>query len=482
MKVTGQGEEINSAIEEGSGWGNVVWKRIKGTYERVDIRNFYVINQTAKTLDETPVIERHQMSSKDLRGKMEVWDNVKEVLEELKSNTYKSNIESTGNETTVPYYDIYERNGEVCVKDLKEVKGEKVKDGDEDKYVLARVIGAGTKGDTTGVTIQYILFAEELKGKKMSDIYKEYHRSRYKNRWFREGLYEILFDIQVRANQIGNQIAQGLEFSAKKVLWSPDKLIMQNIVTDLKNGDIVKTQGLQSVDLRMGGMDQLIADWNRNLELRNELANSREIVTGEGTSGQPFRLGALLNQNANKLFDFIREKFEIPFSQIFEQWIVPECIKDITAQDILLLTGDSEIMERLYKVLVDNWYIENLLSFPPHDDKIAQGIKDEALQNLKARPQLLMTSVKDMFNNFKPRVSVIITGEQISLDADLQTLGSFVQLEMDPVRRSAIVELMARKKGLDFGSLPKTPPAPPMTNQPIPSPVQTKQPIANEAG
>jgi len=70
------------------------------------------------------VIERHQLSSSDLRAKVDVWENVKEVLEQCKSDTFKSQIQSTAKTTTVPYYDIYERNGEVCLKDLKEVNGE----------------------------------------------------------------------------------------------------------------------------------------------------------------------------------------------------------------------------------------------------------------------------------------------------------------------------------------------------------------------
>ena len=91
LKETGQAEEINSAIEEGSGWGNVVWKKVKKTYERMDLRNFYVINQTARTLDDTPTIERHQLGASTLRENSEVWENVDKVLEECKSNTYKNN-------------------------------------------------------------------------------------------------------------------------------------------------------------------------------------------------------------------------------------------------------------------------------------------------------------------------------------------------------------------------------------------------------
>src|SRR5580765_6656017 len=68
LKETGQAEELNSAIEEGSGWGNVVYKKIKGGYERADVKNFFVINQTAECLDESPVIERAEMTAADLRA------------------------------------------------------------------------------------------------------------------------------------------------------------------------------------------------------------------------------------------------------------------------------------------------------------------------------------------------------------------------------------------------------------------------------
>src|SRR4029077_5502485 len=109
----------------------------------VDEKNFYVINQTAECLDETPVIERHQFSQSDLRAKKESWANVTDVLKKCGSNTYQSSLGDQAKDTTTPYYDIYERNGEVSMKDLKEVHGEKPAQGDEDEYVFAKVICAG---------------------------------------------------------------------------------------------------------------------------------------------------------------------------------------------------------------------------------------------------------------------------------------------------------------------------------------------------
>ncbi len=462
MRRTGQAEEFNSAIEEGSGWGNVVWKKVRGSYERCDLKNFYVVNQTAKCLDESPAIERHQFSAADLRAMSGKWENIALVLETCGSKTYQSSLGDTSSDTTVPFFDIYERNGEVCVADLKKLKGETPTEKDEDTYIQARIIAVGKKGDASNtVNIEYILFAEEMKGKKNSDIYKEYHRGRYKGRWFREGIYELTFDLQVRGNEIGNQLARGLEFASKKWFTSEDKLIVQNMMTDMKNGDVLRTKGLTAVETRMEGFDQLIAEWNRIIALRNEITNSNEIVQGdELPSGTPFRLGALYNQNANKLYDFLREKLAIPLSQIFEEWIIPDLIKDLRAEDIIRLTGDSEMLKRLCVLIVEDWYIHNLIAIGPHTPDIAAAIKEQKVMELMKRPQLLMEGVSELLKNFKPHVCVDITGEGVNLDAELQTLGSFAQLTADPVRRDAIVELMARKKNLDFGALPKSPPMP----------------------
>ena len=453
-------EEFNEAVEEGSGWGNVVWKYIKGKpFERVDLKNFYVINQTAQELCESPVIERHQMTSSDLRAKSKVWSNIDEVLKQVKSDTYKAQIQSSPKSTTVPYYDIYERNGEVCVKDLKEVKGETVAEGDENKYVFAKVIGAGTKGSATGVSIEYILFAEEMNGQTNEDIYEEFHRGVYKGKWFREGMYELLFDLQVRLNQIGNQISQALELGSKIVLQTPDKLIVQNIFSDMDNGDVIRTKGLQQVPLVSAAVQQLVEEWNLLQQQMNDIANSSPIVTGEGLPQRmPFQVAALLNQNANKLFDYIRQKLAIPFTHLFENGILDDLLADMSAKEILRLTGDSSMLARVQEMVVDDWYVNNMLAIGPHGQDLADFLKMQQLTALQKRPQLLMKGIKQVFKDFKPSVSCVITGENSTLPADMQTLSTFIALENDNVRRTALIDYALAKKGFDVSSFPRTPP------------------------
>ncbi len=439
-----EAEKMNDSVEQGSEWGNVVWKKVGKEYKILELSNLMVLNQTAKTLEESDVIEYECMLSSDLRKMKGTWKS-KAIDELIKSGKPGLNKSS-------PEFFIYERNGEVSEKEYNEAM--KKEGGDENKYALAKIIVGGTEKEKP----TQILFCEYIDEKP----YKEYHRSTYCGRWLRMGLYEILMDIQTRANEIGNQIARGLEWASKKVFSSPDRLIAQNILTDLQNGDIIKTTSLTSVDTRMEGLDQLLADWNRLMQMADSLANSYEVVTGENLPARTaFKLAAQQNMNANKLFDFIREKLGIAFEGVVSDWILPNFIEDLKVQKILRLTADSGGLNQYYEALINDWYTRNLLSFPPHDEQTAIDIKMAKLQEVMKNKEAIVELEKDMWKDFYPRVRVSITGENYALATELETLNSFIQLEQDPIRRTSLIEMAMSKKGINVASLPKTPPLPP---------------------
>lgn len=465
MRETGQSIKLNDIVEAGSSWGNVVIKKVKDDYDIIDLKNFYVINQTAETLEDTSVIERHILTQSDLRSKNGVWNNVEDVIKNCGKKEFVKVKNQTSTKTQTLYYEIFERNGEVSQKVFNEAQGKK--GGSEDKYVLVKIIVAGL-GDKK--TDGYILYAEEIKEMP----YKEYHRGRYVGRWFRQGLYELLFDIQTRANEIGNQIAKALEWSSKIIFRSKDARIVQNIMIDMENGDIVRTDDLQQVEVRSQGIDQLIADWNRTMEQADKLCNSYEITTGKTMpAGTPFRLAKTLDINANKLFDFIREKLGLTIESLFQDWVLNDLVKDIKKQEILRLTGDSDYLQRYYEMVINSWYRQNLISLPPHNQQIAETIKQQKMEELKKRPDILVKLEKGLFNDVKARCRVIITGENIGLVAELDTLYSFISLEQDNVRRTALIEMAMQKKGIDVGALPKSEPIPQqMTGQVEPAKIQ----------
>lgn len=455
LTTTGQGEELNDAVEEFSSWGNVVWKKIKGGYERVDLKNFYVINQTAKSLDDTAVIERHLLTQSDLRAKKGVWKNIDETIKDCGNKQFAATEKSTASDTSNPFYEIYERNGEVSEAQLKEAQGKS--GGDEEKYILAKIVLSGLNSSSKKDG-KYTLYAEEI-----SEMpYRETHRGRYRGSWFRDGLYSVLFDCQTRANEIGNQVAKGLEWASKTIFKTADDTFVQNILTDLRNGDTLRSRDISQVEVRMQGLDQMMVDWNRNLQVADRLANSYEVVQGDTMpSNTPFRLGAMLNQNANKLFDFLREKLALGFQDLIQDWILPAMMKDLKAQKVIDLTNSEENLKDYYKMVIDAWYIKNLPNLPPHSPEIAQTLKDAKTEEIMKDKKATIVVEQGFWDNFKPRVKVVITGENVQLASELESMQAFIALEADPIRRTALIEMAMAKKNIDTSNLPKTPPLQP---------------------
>jgi hypothetical protein len=106
-----------------------------------------------------------------------------------------------------------------------------------------------------------------------------------------------------------------------------------------------------------------------------------------------------------------------------------------------------------------------LINFPPHSSEDAENIKklklDEVIRNKKS----ILKIEEGFWDSFKPRVRVVISGENVKLMVDLESLYSFIQLEADPTRRTALIELAMAKKGIDITLLPKSPPQPIQTPQ-----------------
>ena len=190
----------------------------------------------------------------------------------------------------------------------------------------------------------------------------------------------------------------------------------------------------------------------------DDLCHSYEIAEGETMpAGTPFRLGALLNINVNKFFNFIREKLALGIKAVFQSWIMPRLIKDLKAKDILRLTGDSEYLKKFYELAVEGWYRRNLIMIGPHPPEYAFWLKEQKLKEFQKNSNSLAKITKEVFEDFKPRIKVVIVGESINLAADMETLGNFIGMESDPVRRTALIEIAMAKKGIDVSMLPKTP-------------------------
>lgn len=444
MAENGEDEKLKAAVEEFTANGNVGFKKIDGGYETVDPLNTIITNQAAKTIEDTDVIERHEMTASQLK-RMQGWENVDDTIRDCGNRFFSTSEQGQLNASTGKRYEIWEFTGEVSEKEYKECKGED--GGDEHTYFLAKIIFAGLKKGDSGS--KYTLFIEKLPAKEtMSDHYIYAHRGRYQGRFWRAGMYEALFDHQIRANEIGNQLARGLEWASKVVFRSKDPKVLQNIRADIDNGDVIIAEDLTQVDVRMQSLDQLIADWNRLMNDADKLANSFEVVRGESPpSGTPFRMGVLMDQNAGKLFVLLRQKITLPYKRVFREWVLPELVSDLKGEEIFRLVGDTDIIDQFREILVNSWYMQNLVKIGPHTSEQAKAIKDEKLDELRNVDPTIENS-KEIWNGVLQRLFVTITGENSDIQDQIQDLINLVTLEQDPERLAWILDMIYRARNI----------------------------------
>jgi len=446
MAENGEDDKLKAAVEEFTANGNIGFKKVNGGYEIVDALNTYITNQKADTVDDTDIVERHEMTASQLK-RMTAWDQKKvdEVIKNLGNKSFTASTLTTPIETTSKRYEIFEFTGEVSEREFNLVNDNQ--GGDEHKYFLAKVVVAGLRDGGTGE--KYTLFAEKLNA-KLSDYYIYAHRGRYEGRFWRVGMYELLFDHQIRANEIGNQLARGLEWASKVIFRSKDSKVLQNIRADLDNGDVVITEDLAQVDVRMRSLDQLIADWNRLMTDADRLSNSLEVVRGENLpSGTPFRMGLLLDQNAGKMFQLLRQKISLPYKRVFREWVIPELIKDLKGEDVFRLVGETEILDQLREIMAESWYAQNLVRIGPHTKDIAEAIKQEKVDELR-RVDPVIENSKEIWKGVLPRLFITITGENSNIQDQLQDLMQLIQLEQDPERIAWILDTIYKSRGINI--------------------------------
>lgn len=462
MRDNGEDDKLKASVEEFTANGNIGFKRVKGGYEIMDALNTYVTNIVAETVDDTDLIERHNMTASQIK-KMGSWDQntVEKFLKDCGNKEFSKSDFTTDIPTTNKRYEVFEFTGEVNEKEFNQLT-EGNAEGDENKYFLAKIIVGGLRKNGTGE--KYVLFADKLKG-KLSDWYQYAHRGKYEGRFWRMGMYELLFDHQIRANEIGNQLSRGLEWASKVVFQSTDSRILENIRADIDNGDVIIAKDLSQVNVRMTGMDQLIADWNRLMQDANMLAHASEVVTGENLpSGTPFRLGALLDQNAGKMFVLLRQKITLPYRRVFRDWVMPDLLKDLSGEDIFVLTGDEDVLDQLREIMVEDWYIHNLVHIGPHNKEIAVAIKEEKLAELK-KIDPTIKNAKEIWKGVEDRLFVTITGENSDLADNVEDMVNLLKMEQDPARIAFLLDSIYKIRGI-----PVPPPTPPAPAQPMPNP------------
>lgn len=469
-KDNGLSDKINETVDRFPKYGTIVAKRVGNEIEIIPIgtlRN----QQDAKCLkDASYVIEEHEGMCKSEMEEYKGWDVSKLSLKWDDKVT------------------VYERYGYVPAKFLKANGGTvDVKDDATVYCVVVLTLNKSKDGKTGGE----VLFVEETECP-----YIERHYARQDGRWLGIGEIEKQIDNQAARNMVFNLRKKSLGWASKNVFGTADDTLVNNLSTQVKDGDVLKLTNPNSM-WRIDTTNRANVDYNAIDQLVEENSNQRsftfEVATGETmSSGTPFRLGALLSNSVNSYYDKKREILGLFWKDIVIEFMIPAWLKETPDEFVEGVLDTEEGFDELRQAKRD-WMITQsfINAVIANKDIDMEGIKMAVDAGLAKINRDFFKMTKQEVKDMKYRIDLDITGESVDVPKKIETLTTLyqAQIQMQDIEgaKATIKKILAltgekitatapaRSMGAMMGGIQNTPTAMPTASAPTPS--MTPSPI-----
>lgn len=429
MKDQNLGRVLNRLFFELPIFGSVVLKVINGKPYFVDLRNF-IVEQSADDLGKANyIIEVHNYTPVEFRkiGKKKKWDKIDETITSFR-------------EMDEPYIKVYERYGEAEKMDEEENKSYPFK-----RIILADV-GKDIYDERTKETTPHsgIILAEE----EIEEIpYWEFHWEKMPGRWLGIGRVEIIFDPQIRVNEISNQQVKSSYWSTLRLWQTRDEGINRNLLTDVVDGEILNTEEpLNQVDMADRNLAAYNQEINRWLSNRDEVTIAYDVLRGERLpAGTPLGSARLAAGMAGAYFGQIQENIALDVKEFLYKVIIPQFQKENSQEHILRIAGED--LDKLNNLLINTKINKKQIDFVKKNGKLPDkrfvDLQKAIIgERVKQNKEQFVGVSKDFYKNLKYKIDIIITGEALdtriramSLFAALQAVSADPTLLTDPVKK-----------------------------------------------
>ena len=446
MRKANTGVLLNKIVENLPKYGSIILKKVGKDIKMIPLK-FIILDPAVSNLDNdfdiksSYIVQEHNYNIRDLE-KEKKWD--KKKIEIIVDKLRKSR------ENEIAVYEVY---AEMENANIKGVSGK--------GYSLAMAV----------VCDDETLYTHKIK----KFPYKKVDYLTIEGRALGLGVIEMLFDPQRRWNEMCNQKALSMKLGAKHIYQSRDTTVASNIMTDLLDGEILKVNSeitpISTEERNLGAYSQ---EENKLMGVVRSLANAFEIMTGESLpSRTPFRLGALMEQNAGKLFDFIRENLSLFLEEVINEWVLPQFNAGVVKEHIfelydaktIRLIVEKDINRRLNIAIKD--YVISSGEYPTKEE--VDMLKETLMSQHNDTEFVKMI---EGYLDFDKTLIVDITGESSKRIVELESMTNFMQLlgqnpvlTQDPQYRPMMEEI-AGKIGINPTLIPEgQPTAMPALNQ-----------------
>lgn len=385
---------LNDTGEGLATYGSEVWKKYKEDnktcVKESKLENLF-FDQSVEWIEDSNIVELHDLTIHDLWEKDGVWDNITEVFKKDKK---------------AKRFEVWEFTGYFSEQE-------------DEKPTYKHVIGYGYGQD------EIILWSEDLDEDECP--YLDFHLGKYRGTWLRQGVVQRLFDLQERANQLINQNAASTEISSLLLLKSDKADMTGNVLEQAVNGQIVGDESLQQVAIQNVGLAQFIQEMNMINQQADKLCLTPEIVQGEASPiNTTFRGIAVVNAGAVTAFKNFRQDFFEKVADFLLKDIFPPLMKKWSRELMIEMAEDAEDVEAYDKAVLEWLKKESMLN----GELVTPELEQELLKKVQDGISSIGRRVEqaDDFFNFKWGFKMMATDE--SVDKSAQNDAYFNALQM----------------------------------------------------
>lgn len=327
-------------------FGSAVVKFVeKGKDLNVSVIPFTRLITDPIDFENNPVIEKLYLSEAQLQAnKAYDQEAVRKLITE-KAKVAKELLGDDKVDTNAGFYEVYELHGNLPEYYLTD--DEKDIDSVQQMHVVSFI------KDKDGKYKDFSLY----KGREAKSPYLLTHLIKEEGRTLGIGAVEYLFDAQWMVNHSIKTTKDILDMSSKIFFQTADpQFTGVNAINNLETGDILINDGNPLTQVNSSSNDTASLQ-NFNVMWQNlakELTSTPDAIRGNNfPSGTAYKQVALLNQEANSLFELMTENKGLYLEEMLREHILPFLKKRMDTTEEISLILDAQNITKLDKLFID---------------------------------------------------------------------------------------------------------------------------------
>lgn len=469
LKEQNYTEKINRMANYLATYGSLVLEKRKDRDEIVDLRRLFYDPTVNNLQDSRFVTMKMYFTEQELRdtAKKNGWDEdkVEKIIRKKRSKKSQApqsyEDEGSSNEIrSANYFEVYKRWG---MLPRHMIDGGKSEDQINTFTVVVEPEMVNYNKQNEPVPQGEVLF----KGRWNKENYpfEECHLIKVQGRWLGVGIFELLFPMQERFNEVMNQRRVSMELSSMHLFQSADNLLYNNLLNDLENGDVIQSKnGLQPVVNEERNLQAFQVEEESYTRNADALSFRNDIISGEVPASMP-ATNALLSQNNVQAVHLIkRQNFANFVRRFITHNVVPELTNSIDSSTVMKFVGESDDLfvldDLITRKAVRNELVNRAMEGEPVVQPQVEEIQNQVRKDLQSMgAKRFLRFADSYFDDKEMDIDINIDSEQRDVEKIVQNTFSFMQAFAqnpqslsDPVMREFALSV-GRDIGMDVGKL-----------------------------